>query len=123
MEAPCVLTVIAQEGDRLCLSSVGDVGAVSAVYEDLVVCVGPALHLLAHSPHVRVLGVQEPLPRPGLARLVGKVSVIDPGQPGEEHHAPVPEHLVEEHLARVVVSPDLDGLQLAHLGEAGYQSL
>ena len=47
VEVARVLRVVAEEGDRLGLRAVRDVGAVAAVDQGLVVGVGLALHVLA----------------------------------------------------------------------------
>ena len=91
----------------------GDVRTVSAVYQDLVVGVGPPLDLLVpHGAHVGVLGVHQPLP--GVGVLVGQVPVVHPRHPGEQDHPSVAKHLVQEHLSCVIVSSNFDGLQFAN---------
>ena len=63
---PGVLAVVPEEGDGLCLSPVCDVRTVPAVYEDLVVGVGPTLHLFTHPANVGVvLSLQQFLPGAG----------------------------------------------------------
>ena len=91
----------------------GNVWTISAIYQNLVVGVCPPLHLLVpHCPHVRVVSVHQPLP--GVGVLVRQVPVVDPGHPGEQDHPSVAEHLVQEHLAGVIVTSNFDGLQFTN---------
>ena len=65
VEVARVLALVAEEGDGLRLGAVGDVGAVAAVDQHLVVGVGAALHLLALAGRGRGRGAGVRV-RPGL---------------------------------------------------------
>ena len=50
--------------------------------------------------------------------LAGDVTIVDLCRPGEEDDPAVAEQAVQEHLTRVVVALDLQGLQFPDLGQS-----
>ena len=145
VELPGVLTVVPEEGDWLCLGPVSDVRTVSSINKDLVVSVSPPCNTkysLSKSDRLRtypsppcpspqvdivVLGVQCTLQfipggGEGGRGFAGQISVIDPGQPGEEDDTAVSEHFVKKHLTGPIVIAFFDGFQFTNLGETARET-
>ena len=74
VQVAAVFALVAQESDGLRLGAVGDVGAVAAVDQHLVVGVGAALHLLALAGRGRGRGGVRV--GPGLVLCSGKVTIV-----------------------------------------------